>query len=150
MVSRTIISVVAALLASVAFTAPADAAVFRGSTTQGEQATIRTDAAGVPTRFWLKKYRAPCERGGRFRDRGAGAIPPLDLARADKLVDKGPEYRADDGAFRFSILTEVTAKLARADRWTGRFKSRVEVRKHGKRVNTCRVSFSFTADLHSD
>ncbi len=135
------------LLLSLVFAGPADAAVFRGSTAQGEQATIRTDAAGVPTRFWLKKYTAPCDNGDQFRDRRAGAVQPLDLASADKLVDRGPEYESRFGVLRFTVLTGVRAKLVREDRWTGRFSSRVEVRKHRELITTCRTSFGFTADL---
>jgi hypothetical protein len=148
--ARALFAIAVATFAWLVFVPSASAALFRGSTAQGERATIRTDAAGVPTRFWLDEYRAPCEVGGRFRDRGAGALPPFDLARADKLIDKGPEYEAEDGALRFSILTEVRAKLVRRDRWKGRFKSRVKVSKRGERIDTCRVSFDFRADLRRD
>lgn len=146
---RWLLTFLLAVVVLATLAVPAQAAVIRGTTAQGEQATIRTDGAGVPTRFWLKKYTAPCRGGGFFRDRGAGAIEPLDVARPERLVDVGPEYESRDGALRFSILTSVRARLVAADRWKGRFKSRIEVRRRGELTTTCRTAFGFSARLQT-
>lgn len=100
----------------------------------------------MPTRFWLKKYKAGCVGNTFFRDRGAG----FDRASPRKLYDKGPAYEIRDGALRGRVLTRVRARLASPNRWTGTFSSRIRITKNGETVNRCRTSFGFSARLQRD
>jgi len=130
--------------------ATAEAAIFRGSTAQRERVTLRTDAEGVPTRLWFKKYRAGCGGGAFFRDRGSGFIRPFDRATSRKLVDKGPRYTTRDDGLKLSVLPSVRARQMSPDRWTGRFRSRVKVIRNGDVVDRCEADFPFAVNLRSN
>ncbi len=127
----------------------AEAAIFRGSTAQRERVTLRTDAEGVPTRLWFKKYRAGCGDGAFFRDRGSGFIRPFDRATSRKLVDSGPRYTFRDDGLKVSVLPSVRVRRVSRERWRGRFRSRVKVIRNGDVVDRCEADFPFAVNLRS-
>lgn len=143
-VRRSVLVAVTVVLFLAVTASSASAAVFRGETSGGGfQATIRTDGEGVPTRFWLKKYKVDCGDGFFFRDRGSGSIPPFDVANDRRLFDRGPRYDIRDGNLRISVLTTVRARF-KGGAWRGTFRSQVTVLRQGEQVDTCNGKFRYT------
>src|SRR5688572_11171480 len=90
----------------------ADAATFRGKTSQG-----RTDANGIPTRVRIA-WRARCKKPGfRSLDR-TFFTPPFDFVTADAVADAGT-YRV---RYRGGVRGRITGNLQgnrTANGWAG-------------------------------
>jgi hypothetical protein len=126
----------------------ANAAVFRGSTAQGDRVTLQTDGEGVPTRLWFKKVKVGCRTDGyRYIDRGSGFFRPFDTATSTRLVDKGPPLEYRSHGLDYWVLGSVRAQQVSPNRWTGRHNLRVRVSDGNDVVERCSGSFSFGIKL---
>jgi hypothetical protein len=125
----------------------ANAALFKGQTSQGEDVGLRTDGEGVPTRLWLKKFRADCKGDAFFRDRGYGYIAPFDKASASLLYDASRLRVRGGGATTYHYRDEMRARRRSEAKWSGKINMRIVVRKHGRHVNTCRERITFAVRL---
>src|SRR5215213_2937696 len=99
--SRPLISVALSALLLAAVPAIAEAKTYKGKTSQGRVATVRTGADGVVNRARLS-WRAPC--GQNIRYTGATVFrPPLDVATGGSFQDGGTYRVRIKGGFRARI-----------------------------------------------
>src|SRR6187200_3408732 len=109
----------------------ADAATFRGKTSQGRAASLVTGADGVPTRVRVS-WRAPCKRPGYRATGGTKFTAPFTAASADLVQDTGKSYRVQlEGGLRGRISTDLVVRRA-GDRWVGTLGVRELFARHGK------------------
>jgi hypothetical protein len=125
-----------ALTTILAATSPAtaDAATWKGKTSQGRGALVRTGDDGAVNRVRIG-WRARCA-DGKYTSRTL-FLPPLDTATGSAFEDAGT-YRGHPSGYQAKIWVRVSGALD-GDTWSGTFRVRVRVIKGGKVVDTCRL-----------
>lgn len=126
-----------------ALSAPvADAAVFKGRTSQDRRAKVETNDRGFPVSLSFV-WRARCSEGD----------PPLVLAteyrtpfdeRTKTAVRDGGSYttrvRDDQGRwYRVRVSGRMEAKRETRRRWTGTFSESAVIRRNGRVVSRCKT-----------
>jgi len=136
--SRLLVTAALSALLLVAVPAVADAKNYKGKTSQGRVAQIRTGADGV-VNFARLGWRAPCGQNIRYNG-NTTFRPPLDAATTDSLTDGGTYRVRIRGGFRARITGTITAQRDPAtDRWSGTWAVKVMVTRRGKVVDTCEL-----------
>jgi hypothetical protein len=124
----------AALLAGPAV---AEAATWRGKTTQGRSVSVRTGADGLVNRV-LIRYEAGCTDGKGFRHRIL-FLPPLDASATNAFQDAGAvTWRFTKTGERARGRVSIDGGLRSSGRWTGNFRLRAKISKNGRVIATCR------------
>ena len=113
----------------------AEAATFRGETSQGRPAKLRAGADG-PNYFSLR-WRLNCTNNLYINTR-TRFEPEFKQRTPDRLVDGG-SYASpvDDQGYKFRAQVRVDATRASATRWTGTFRAKAVVRRRGAIVGRC-------------
>jgi hypothetical protein len=122
-----------ALLAAVPATA--DAAVFRGDTSQGRPASLVIGSDGL-LRAARVNWRTEC-RSGRFKTK-TSFLRPHDASAPESFRDSGT-YRTRGAGYRFRTTASVRGHKVGERRWRGRFSAKVLVTRDGRYVDTCRL-----------
>jgi hypothetical protein len=135
-------------LAILAAGAPvADAAKFRGQTSQDRRAVVVMKDGAVEriTIVW----RATCGQGRVVDD--TSFLPPYDEVTDTFVRDRGPyTTRISDErgrTYRLHANARVRARRVSRDKWRGRFRVSAEVRRNGRVVTRCstrRIRWSAT------
>jgi hypothetical protein len=109
---------------------------FRGKSGQDRRVTLRTDDAGMLTRFGIS-WRAPCRKPGiRYRN-WTKLIPPYDSATQDRFVDEGRyRERLGDGV-RAILYARGVGNRVSDSRWRGIFRMRVRVFRGSRQIDRC-------------
>jgi hypothetical protein len=94
----------------------------------------------------FKKFRAPCEDGGFFRDRGFGFIPPFDAVSDSRLFD-ADNLRVRNGPDVYEYRNTLRAKRRSANRWNGTFRVKILVTTNGELRTTCKERITFRVTL---
>jgi hypothetical protein len=116
----------------------AEAATWRGTTSQGRSVTVRTGADGL-VRHVLIRYAARCDDGMGFRSR-LTFRPPLDASSTSAFEDGGVVmWRFTKTGERARGRASIGGGLRSSGRWTGNFRLRVKIRKGGRVIATCRT-----------
>jgi hypothetical protein len=116
----------------------ADAATFRGKTSQGRAASLVTGADGVPTRVRVA-WRAPCKKPGYRATGGTRFTAPFTAVNADVVQDTGKSYRVTlKGGLKGRISTELVVNRS-GDRWVGTLGVRELFARKGKVIDVCQV-----------
>ncbi len=115
----------------------AEAAKFRGQTSQDRRAALIT-REGLPARvtiFW----RAECGQGNVVDD--TSFLSPFKRGTATLVRDGGPyvtRIHDDTGrAYRLHVNARVRAHRVAENKWRGRFRADAEVRRNGELVTRC-------------
>ncbi len=125
-----------ALAALVAVPAQADAKLWKGKTTQGRPASVRTGADGIVNRVRIR-WKARCQ--GSTRTGQTVFTPPLDSAAADAFADAGTSRFNLGGGVRSRDTVSVRGTFGDDGRWRGSFRLRSVLRRDGEVVDRCRV-----------
>jgi hypothetical protein len=126
-----------ALAALLLVPAAAEATTYRGKTSQGRAASIRTGADGIVNRVRIS-WRAPCGQNRRFVE-ATVFRPPFNSATGDALQDGGT-YRIRASGIVGRITIAVTAaRDAAANTWTGTLAVDVQVKRRGRVIDRCRL-----------
>lgn len=123
-------------LAALAVPAQADAKLWKGKTTQGRLASVRTGADEVVNRVRIR-WKARCR--GSTRTGQTVFVPPLDSAAADAFSDAGTSRFGLGGGVRSRDTVSVRGTLGGDGRWRGTFRLRSVLRRDGEVVDRCRV-----------
>lgn len=123
----------AAVLA--ALPATADAAVFRGDTSQGRPASVVIGSDGL-LRAARVNWRTSC-RSGSFKTK-TSFLRPHDASTAESFRDSGT-YRSRGDGYRFRTTASIRGHKSGEGRWRGRFSAKVLVSRNGRYVDTCRL-----------
>ena len=126
----------AALAAVVAVPAQADAKLWKGKTTQGRLASVRTGADDIVNRVKIR-WKASCK--GSTRTGKTVFVPPLDSAGAQAFADAGTSRFDLGGGLRSRDTVSVRGTLRADGRWRGTFRLRSVLRRDGEVVDRCRV-----------
>jgi hypothetical protein len=130
--------IVAACATGLLLAPAAEAATWRGKTSQGRSVTVRTGADGLVNHV-LIRYRAGCSDGMGFRSR-IEFRPPLDVSSTTEFRDAGVvTWRFTKTRERARGRTAIAGGLRSSGRWTGRFRLRAKIRKGGRVIATCRT-----------
>ncbi len=136
-------SVLLTVVAALAAPAAADAAVFRGDTSQGRAASVVVGSDGL-VRAARVNWRSSC-RSGRFATKTI-FMRPHDASTPTSFRDSGT-YRSRGEGYRYRTTASVRGTKVGERRWRGRFSAKVLVTRNGRYVDTCRlrrVSWSAT------
>jgi len=125
-------------LTTLAVLAPvAEAAKFRGETSQDRRAALIT-REGLPVRitvFW----RADCGEGNVTDD--TSFLSPFKRSTATFVRDGGPyvtRIHDENGrAYRMHVNARMRAHRVTEDKWRGRFRADAEVRRNGELLTRC-------------
>jgi hypothetical protein len=121
-----------ALLAAVA--AVADAATFRGSTSQNKGVVLKTNDRGLVYRMNIG-FKAPCTDDKRLKA-GTFFRAPFDLRTHDRIRDEGSyRFRLDNERIRAHV--KMRGHRVAPRRWRGRYKGEFAVRRDGEVVARC-------------
>jgi hypothetical protein len=124
------------LAAGLIVAAPAEAAKWRGKTRQGRGVSVHTDANGVAN-YARIRYIAPC-RNGNVAKETIWFVAPFDRTSTTSFSDGGPwRFRVNGVVIR--ARGRMSGGLRRSGRWTGNFKVRLRVFRHGQLETTCRI-----------
>ena len=123
------------LAAGMIVAAPAEAAKWRGKTRQGRGVSVHTDA-----NYARIRYIAPC-RNDKIVKATIWFVAPFDSASTTSFSDGGPwKFRIDN---RSRVVVRARGRMSgglrRSGRWTGNFKVRLRVFRHGRLETTCRI-----------
>jgi hypothetical protein len=118
----------------------AEAAKFRGQTSQDRRAVVVTDDNDLPVRITIV-WRARCDEGHITDD--TSFLPPY-RERSETFVRDGGPYtttvRDDRGReYKVHAKARVRARRVTARKWRGRFRLSAEVRRNGRFVTECRT-----------
>jgi hypothetical protein len=116
--------------------APADAELWKGKTTQGRPASVRTGADTIVNRVRIR-WKARCQ--GSTRTGQTVFTPPLDSAGARAFADAGTSRFNLGGGVRSRDTVSVNGTLGDDGRWRGRFRMRSVLRRNGEVVDRCGV-----------
>jgi hypothetical protein len=116
--------------------AAADARTWRGKTKQGRAVSVRTGADDLVNQVRVS-WRAPCKKG-HYVSRTLFR-PPLDVSETDEFEDAGTYRKRLSGGYRARHTVFVRGTLRADDRWTGIFRVRTRVSRHGHAVDSCRL-----------
>jgi hypothetical protein len=126
----------AAASALVALPAHAEATLWKGETSQGRLASVRTGTDGIVNRVRIR-WKARCQ--GSTRTGQTVFAPPLDNAAAREFTDAGTSRFNLGGGVRSRDTVSVRGTLGDDGRWRGRFRLRSVLRRNGEVVDRCRV-----------
>lgn len=126
----------------------AEAAKFRGQTSQDRRAVVVTDNNDLPVRITII-WRARCSEGHITDD--TSFLPPY-RERTETFVRDGGPYTTtvtDERGREYNVRARarVRARRVTARKWRGRFRLSAEVRRNGRLVTTCntgRIRWSAT------
>ena len=113
--------------------AVADAAVFKGRTSQNRSAELRTNDRRLPVYVRIA-WRASCSRG-TFGE-STTFLRPYDLRTTTEIRDAG-SYTLRDGDLRYRIRTHVRGRRVAPRRWRGTFGATAVVRRDGRVIDRC-------------
>ena len=135
---RTRILAVAVAGSAALLTAPAqaDAAYWKGTTAQGEAATVRT-AGGLVSRVRIR-WEAPCGGGKSL----FGVTPfsrPFDRSERREFEDGGSYRARANRGLRTTNTVFVRGTLSRRGVWRGTFHGRGTIRRNGRVIDRCRL-----------
>ena len=118
------------------FAAPAvaDAAVFRGETSQGREVVLKTTDGGRPYRVKVS-FRARCTDDKRLKA-GTFFRSPFDFRTRRRVRDKG-RYRFPLGDERIRARVSMRGHRLSPTEWRGRYEGHFVVRRDGRKVATC-------------
>lgn len=154
MLARCLIA--AAILSAVLpATASAASKRFRGETAQSRAVRVVVDESGRVGRMVISWRAGDCRRRGTFV-RNVTVFRPRPRPRratADAFTVAGSYRVRDKGGIRIRI--RVSARGARTfdpanpatEQWSGTFRSRATVRRHGRVIDRCRLRTSWVAGL---
>jgi len=117
--------------------AAAEATTYRGKTSQGRAASIRTGADGVVNRVRIS-WRAPCGQNKRFVE-ATIFRPPFDMATGDALQDAGTYRIRSSGVVGRITITVTANRDAARNTWTGTLAVSVQVSRRGRVIDRCRL-----------
>jgi hypothetical protein len=123
-----------ALVLLVAAPAVADAAIFRGETSQGRGAVLKTTAKGRPYRVKVS-FRAPCTDHKRLKA-GTFFRSPFDRRSRTRVRDEG-RYTFRLGEERIRAKVSMRGHRVSPTKWRGRYEGHFVVRRDGQKVATC-------------
>ena len=131
-------TVALATLTAALIAAPAaDAATWRGKTSQGRLAKVVTGADGYVSKVRIK-YTARCT-DGKVLTAGTAFVRPFDAVAPFRFEDGGT-YRFRIGRHERARATAwVRGRMGSRGNWRGRYRLRVRVTRGGQYVATCRV-----------
>jgi hypothetical protein len=133
---RVVFALVALCAVAATLPASASAATYKGKTKQGRKAVVTTDADGLVNRVKVG-WKATCA-DGTYTSRTI-FMPPFDTSSSTEFADVG-NYSAKPSGYVSAIRVSVHGTwVEETDRWRGTFSVRVQVRKDGKLVDTCRL-----------
>jgi len=113
----------------------ADAAVFRGETSQGRGVVLKTTERGRPYRVKVS-FRAPCSDHKRLKA-GTFFRSPFDRRSRTRVRDDG-KYTFSLGDERIHANVSMRGHRVSPTKWRGRYKGDFVVRnKNGHKVATC-------------
>ena len=116
----------------------ADAAKFRGQTSQDRRAVVVTDAADMPVRITIF-WRAPCGQGALRDD--TLLLSPFDESTATFVRDtrryKTEISDTEGRTYRFRARARVRARQVTDNKWRGRFRVRGGLRRNGEVFTRC-------------
>lgn len=136
-VSRFAAVVCSTAVAALLVPTVADAARWRGETSQGRLALVVTGTDGLVGKVRIR-YRARCSDGKELNS-GVKFLPPFDNSSTTAFADGGTfSFELPDGE-RARAQTRVEGGLRRSGRWTGSFRVRARITKNGRFVATCRT-----------
>ena len=120
----------------------ADAALFKGWTSQDLRAKVETNARGLPTRFDIEWHKR-CSDGGRL-ETSTAFLSPFDERTRTFVRDVGSySFRVRDSAGGYVRVrmrrTNLVARRVARGRWEGTFGGRAVVRKNGRVIARCRT-----------
>jgi hypothetical protein len=134
--------VVATLVLFLACTGAAEAASFRGETSQKRLASVMVGPDGLITRIRIS-YSAPCASDPKYRFANVLRLePPFATSTTDELNETVKLSDRLSGGGRSRQTATVTAHRsvdASGESWRGTFKTTVVITRGGKRVDTCRL-----------
>jgi hypothetical protein len=133
---RATITLATAAAALLITSADADADTWRGKTSQGRTATVRTGADGVVNRARIS-WKARCR--GSTRTGKTVFVPPLDSPGTTSFADAGTSRSNLGGGVRSRDTVSVIGTLGSRGRWRGTFRLRSVLRRGGETVDRCRV-----------
>jgi hypothetical protein len=141
--TSTLIAAVAGALA-LAGTASAQGTVLSGKTAEGVKVKLEVAEFGNATAFTIGKIEVGCNRGGTLTTRKT-TYTDFDTSDPGAFTGKFAD-NSKSGGFRFRTTTSVSGTAA-ADgtTWSGPFKSKTKVLKHGQKIDTCRLSTTWDA-----
>jgi hypothetical protein len=116
--------------------AAADARTWRGKTKQGRAVSVRTGTDDLVIRVRVS-WRAPCKKG-HYMSRTLFR-PPLDVSETDEFEHAGTYRKRLPAGYRARHTVFVRGTLRDDDRWTGVFRVRTRVSRHGRVVDSCRL-----------
>lgn len=136
--SRPLVTTALTALLLTAVPAVAEAKNYKGRTSQGRVATLRTGADGIINRASIG-WRAPCGQNIVFNGK-TGWRPPFDAATPDSFQDEGTyRTRAENGERARITATFVGQRDPATDRWSGTLAVKVMVSKRGRVIDTCQL-----------
>ena len=122
--------------------AVAEAAVFKGRTSQDRRAKVETNDRGFPV-FVAFFWRARCADGDPPLFMSTGFKTPFDERTKTLVRDAGPYWtrvRDDQGrTYRVRVRAHVEARRETRRRWTGTFGASAVIRRDGRVVGRCRT-----------
>ena len=144
-----------AVILSAGLPATASAATkrFRGETSQSRNVRVVVNESGRVQRMVIGWRADECRRRGTWVRNVTVFRPLRRRASADAFTVAGSYRVRDKGGIRIRI--RVSARATRtfdpanppAEQWSGTFRSRAAVRRHGRVVDVCRLRTSWIAGL---
>ncbi len=121
---------------AVAIVAVADAATFRGRTSQDAGVVLRTDDQGRVYRLNIG-FKAPCNDGKRLKA-GTFFQAPFDRRTRRRIRDEGSyTFRVEDERIRAHVA--MRGRRATRRKWRGRYEGSFVVRRDGRVVARCKT-----------
>lgn len=140
---RASIRVIAlAMAVSVVLPASAAAILFDGETAKGVRVELRVSPGGTPKRFEVAATRIRCKDGRvthnrrRYRD--------FDRARPGHFADRFKQ-RIRDGGVVLRERTRYEGDAKNDGSWHGTYEVNIRVYRKGERIDTCKLTTSWTA-----
>jgi hypothetical protein len=130
---------VVALIALVIAVVPATAgaATLRGRTAQHRATRIDVGTNGVPRKV-VVSWRAHCQADPRATYTDTTAFPTPHASARTKRIIGGGTYRTRAGpGLRATITSRLVAHRHSVYLWTGSFRARAVIRRHGRLVDRC-------------
>jgi hypothetical protein len=113
----------------------ADAAIFRGETSQGRDAVLKTNDEKLPYRLIID-FRAPCSDDKRLVE-GTVFRAPFDRRTRRRIRRDAGHYTFRLGDERIEAEVSMRGRRVTRRKWRGRYEGDFVVRKNGRRVATC-------------
>jgi len=114
--------------------AVAQAAIFRGETSQHRDVVLKTNDDKLPYRLNVG-FRAPCSDDKRLKA-GTFFRAPFDRRTRRRIRDTG-EYTFDLGDEKIEAEVSMRGHKVTRRKWRGRYEGDFVVRHNGRKVATC-------------